>query len=140
MTTRNVSIEPYRGTVIVRFSDAIIASSDEALAVTEQGSPTAYYIPFRDIYFDFMARSGEEGDVDGRGAVAYWDVSAVGEGAREAMWSYDEPPAGLQRLAQHGAFAPDKVNIELDPAPDYTHEVHVPKHPTSTPRKTLSDR
>ena len=123
---REVRIEPFRGTIKVTFSDAIIASTDNALQVVEEGRDPVYYIPFEDIYFDFLSRTGEETDDAGHGAVAYWDVSAVGQGAREVMWSYDTPPKGLQRLAEHGSFATDKVNVQKEAAPDYEHSVHTP--------------
>jgi uncharacterized protein (DUF427 family) len=117
-------IEPFDGIVNVRFSDAVIASSDKALILRQVGQPPVYFLPFRDIYFDFLSQS--ETRIEGPAKVNWWNVSAVGESAPAVMWSYEATPPGLERLFAHGSFQPDKVTIDVSETPDKAHQVRWP--------------
>ena len=55
--SRRITVEPFEGAVTVVFSDAILASSDNALVLREADYPPVFYIPFKDIYFEFLKRS-----------------------------------------------------------------------------------
>lgn len=118
MTADQVSIKPYRGIVKVSFSDAIIASTDKALVLSEPGADPVFYVPFKDIYFEFLRRSDVPPRDTARGTESWWDASAVGESAGSAMWTYEEPASGYEALLAHGAFSPDKVLIEATALPD----------------------
>lgn len=121
-----VTVEPFRGTVNVRFSDAIIASTKEALLVKEEGHDPVLYIPFRDIYFEFLRESPTVYHCPRKGKARYWHGEAVGESEEDIMWAYDEPFPQASAIRQHGAFDPDKVNIEAVPQEDLLHTPHVP--------------
>ena len=82
-------IEPFVGTVTARFSDAVIASSDKAKVLRERGKDAVFYIPFEDIYFDFLHKTNTVSRCPIKGVASYWSVSAVGEAARDAMWAYE---------------------------------------------------
>lgn len=111
-------IEPYHGLVRVSFSDAIIASSDNALIVRRPGVKPVFYIPFEDIYFDFLLRSESAPEPSPFGAATYWRVSAVGEAAADAMWAHETPAVGYEALLDHGAFDESKVLVETTDLPD----------------------
>jgi uncharacterized protein (DUF427 family) len=115
---QGISIRPYRGVLRVSFSDAIVASSDNALIVQAPGAEPVYYVPFKDIYFDFLQRSDSPPRGTPMGAATYWGVSAVGEAASDAMWVHEAPAVGFEALQDHGAFDPDKVLIETTDLPD----------------------
>lgn len=123
---RAASIEPVAGTVKVIFSDAIIASSDRALALRESGKDPVYYIPFDDIYFEFLERSQTRRETP-KGIASCWNVSAVGDAALDVMWAYEEPSGAFARLRGHGAFSPDKVRVEVFSEPDPEHQVEFPE-------------
>ncbi|TIT54413.1 MAG: DUF427 domain-containing protein, partial [Mesorhizobium sp.] len=52
-----LAITPFNGTVTVRFSDAIIASTERAKVLHEAGHDPVFYIPFEDIYFDLLEKT-----------------------------------------------------------------------------------
>ncbi|WP_353642231.1 DUF427 domain-containing protein [Mesorhizobium sp. WSM2239] len=114
--SRRITVEPFDGAVTVTFSDAIIASSGEALVLREEDYPPVFYIPFKDIYFDFLTRSNTSTHCPYKGDASYWDVSAVGESAKDIMWAYEAPYDEMARIKDHGAFYPDKVRIEANPS------------------------
>lgn len=125
-TNRVASIDPVAGTVKVMFSDAIIASSDNALALREAGKDPIYYIPFEDIYFEFLERSQTRRETP-KGIASCWNVSAVGDAASDVMWAFEEPTGAFMRLRGHGAFSPDKVRVEVFAEPDAEHQVEFPE-------------
>ncbi|TKT69719.1 DUF427 domain-containing protein [Aquamicrobium sp. LC103] len=127
MTTHEkaVSIEPFHGTVNVTFSDATIASTDRAKLVRESGNEPVFYIPFDDIYFDFLEKTGTSTVSPSKGTASYWRVSAVGEAAEDFMWAYETPEPGATAIAGHGAFDPRHARIEAVPAQDERHTPHI---------------
>ncbi|WP_395447915.1 hypothetical protein ACHMW7_23875 [Aminobacter sp. UC22_36] len=48
------TIKPFDGTVNVSFSDAMIASTKNAMMMLQPGKDSVFFIPFEDIYFDFL--------------------------------------------------------------------------------------
>ncbi|MBS3649295.1 DUF427 domain-containing protein [Pseudaminobacter sp. 19-2017] len=120
-----LSIEPFDGTVTVRFSDAVIASTRRARILQEPGREPVLYIPFEDIYFDFLKRANHSTRCPIKGTASYWDVSAVGDGARNVMWAYETPNPVASAIADHGAFDERLVSIDADPIPDTAHRPHL---------------
>jgi len=121
-----VWVEPFRGTVNVMFSDAMIASTKEAVLLREEGQDPTIFIPLRDIYFEFLSESATVRETSSNGRARYWNVQAVGEAADDVMWAYDQPAPGLNAIRQHAAFDPSKVTIEAVPQEDIVHEPHAP--------------
>jgi uncharacterized protein (DUF427 family) len=114
--SHRITVEPFDGAVTVTFSDAVIASSDDALVLREADYPPVFYIPFKDIYFEFLKPSSTSTHCPYKGDASYWDVSAVGEAAKDIMWAYEAPYDEMVRIKNHGAFYPDKVRIEANPS------------------------
>ena len=52
-----ITVEPFDGVVTAVFSEAILASTDDALVLREADYPPVFYIPFKDVYFEFLKRS-----------------------------------------------------------------------------------
>jgi uncharacterized protein (DUF427 family) len=111
-----ITVEPFDGVVTVTFSDAIIASTDKALALKEGDYPPILYIPFKDIYFELLRRTDTSTHCPYKGDASYWGVSAVGEFEKDIMWAYESPYDEMQRIRNYGAFYPDKVRIEAHPS------------------------
>lgn len=110
-----LSIEPFDGVVTVTFSDAIVASTDRAKVLKQPGSDPVFYIPFEDIYFDFLEKTDTTTRCPIKGLATYWRVSAVGEGAEDIMWAYETPNPVAAAIARHGAFDPEIARTELVP-------------------------
>jgi uncharacterized protein (DUF427 family) len=107
-----ITVTPFDGVVTVSFSSAVIAASQNAKVLKEANHPDVFYIPFEDIYFDFLRRSGTTSHCPFKGDASYWNVTAVGESERDVMWAYEHPYQEMLAIRDHGAFYPDKVRIE----------------------------
>jgi uncharacterized protein (DUF427 family) len=113
--SHRITIEPFDGVVTVVFSDAILASTDEALALRETNHQPVFYIPFKDVYFELLRRSDSSTHCPYKGDASYWNVSAAGEAVNDVMWAYEEPFDEMKQIKGHGAFYPSKVRIEVHP-------------------------
>jgi len=109
-------IEPFDGTVTVRFWDAVIASTDQAKMLSQAGKEPAFYIPFDGIYFDFLQKTDRREHVPGLGEVAFWRVSAMNRAEDDFMWALESPDIPLLALAHHGSFDQKIARIEAVPA------------------------
>lgn len=119
------AITPFRGTISVMFSDAIIASTQRALVYSDGGDPR-YFIPFEDIYFLFLSPSHRQ--QHGRyGRMSCWRVTAVGESADDVMCAFENPGDLAPQLMLHGTFDPGKTRIEIVPEEDPQHQVSLPE-------------
>lgn len=110
--SHRIAVEPFDGAVTVVFSDAILASTDKALMLREADYPPVFYIPFKDVYFEFLKRSGTSTHCPFKGDASYWSVSAAGEAINDVMWAYERPYDEMLPIRDHGAFYPDKVRID----------------------------
>jgi uncharacterized protein (DUF427 family) len=120
-----LAIEPFSGTVTVRFSDAIVATTDRAKVLREDGHEPVYYIPFEDIYFDLFEKTNTTSQCPLKGTASYWRVHAVGSASDDFMWAYEAPDTAARAIARHGAFDPEKARIDIAPAEDKRHTPHV---------------
>ena len=111
---RRITVEPYGKTVTVRFGNAGIASSGDALELREGSYPPVLYIPFRDIRFEHLEKTTTSTHCPFKGNASYWTARAQGEAAKDAMWAYEEPYDEMAAIRDHGAFYPDKVGIDAE--------------------------
>jgi uncharacterized protein (DUF427 family) len=110
-----VEVRPFNGTVNVLYRGAVIASSGRALTVKYIQGATRHFVPFRDINFEFLARS-ESGRTTETGNAAYWDVVAVGERIPAAVAAFEKSPAKHPELIAHAVFASDRLQVDIVPS------------------------
>jgi len=112
--SHHITVEPFDGVVTVHFSSAVIASTKNAKVLKEAGHSDVLYIPFEDIYFDFLRRSETSTHCPFKRDASYWSVIAAGEARPISCgpMSYDE----MLIIRDHGAFYPEKVSIEATAA------------------------
>lgn len=114
--SHHITVEPFDGVVTVHFSSAVIASTKNAKVLKEAGHSDVLYIPFEDIYFDFLRRSETSTHCPFKGDASYWSVIAAGEARPNIMWAYEHPYDEMLIIRDHGAFYPEKVSIEATAA------------------------
>lgn len=93
--------------VRVTFRGEVIADSRRAIALEEGAYPVVYYLPRTDVKMDKLARTGHSTHCPHKGDAAYFSI--VG-GPDNAVWSYEQPKAGMQAIQGLLAFYPDKVD------------------------------
>ncbi|PZX17006.1 uncharacterized protein (DUF427 family) [Palleronia aestuarii] len=96
-------IEPVPHLVVVRLGGETIAETTGAFRVLETHHAPSYYLPPEDVRARLDPVAGGS-FCEWKGRARYFDVSAGGQRAPRAAWSYDAPSARFADLAGYLAF------------------------------------
>jgi uncharacterized protein (DUF427 family) len=105
-----ITIEANPDRIRVLLGGVIVAETTRALTLREAALPAVQYIPREDVEMDLLERSSRSTHCPYKGDASYWDVTAGGVRARDAIWSYEQPYAAVKDIAGHLAFYPNKVD------------------------------
>lgn len=108
-----ITIEPETRPVNVLFGDVIVATTNEALILTEGSYAPVVYVPREHVATEFFIPTDKHTTCPHKGEARYWTISAAGRAAENAAWAYDAPKADVARIAGHVAFYPDRLRIEI---------------------------
>jgi uncharacterized protein (DUF427 family) len=100
---RPPALEPVRKRIRVEFAGQVIADTTAAHRVCETSHAPAYYLPLRDVDDVLIGVQGAS-FCEWKGPARYWSLL---EGARRLpshAWSYPQPLAGAEALANCVAF------------------------------------
>jgi uncharacterized protein (DUF427 family) len=85
----------------------VLAESDRALEVHEQGLPVRYYLPREDVRMDLLVPSPTRSHCPFKGDASYFTAP----GARDAFWTYERPIDGREDIT--GLIAPWPGRVEV---------------------------
>lgn len=94
-----VDVRDASGTLRVRVAGDLVAESDRAKVLSENGMPNRYYLPREDVRVD-LRRSEKTAVCPYKGTSTYWSTEAVDDVA----WSYEDPLPDTARIAGHVSF------------------------------------
>jgi uncharacterized protein (DUF427 family) len=107
-----IAITPAKGRVVVRFGGEIVADTSAALELREASYPAVLYIPRGDARMAHFAPTAHGTHCPYKGDASYFDLSAGGKTAPNAVWSYRTPYPAMAAIQDHLAFYPQQVEIE----------------------------
>jgi uncharacterized protein (DUF427 family) len=105
-----IAIEPSAGRVRVVAGGRVIADSHNALTLRESDYPPVHYIPRADVDMTLLARTDNATYCPYKGEAGYYSITAGGERAVDAVWTYEEPFDAVAAIKDHFAFYPDRVD------------------------------
>jgi uncharacterized protein (DUF427 family) len=108
----HIAVTPSAGTWVVRAEGAVLAETERALELREGPYPPVVYIPREDVAMALFERSPTRTACPHKGEASYFSFIGSGGTIRDAAWSYETPKDGMDRIAGHLAFYPDKVTLE----------------------------
>ena len=102
--------------VRIEFGGVTIADSGRALRVLETASPPTVYVPLEDVADEHLdhARNGTPTFCEWKGTASYLDVIVNAVRCDRVAWWYPQPTAAYERLRDHAAFYPARVDCYLD--------------------------
>ena len=112
MTEKNphIIVSPFQGRVRVISAGYLIADSKNAVALTEQGYHTVYYLPKREIRMELFVPSAKQTVCPHKGMASYWSLETANAVIEDAAWSYEHPHADVAAIAGMLAFSPEKID------------------------------
>lgn len=102
--------------VVVRWGQTRVARTHGAWAVRETSHPPTFYLPLADVDTSLLRPAGEGSFCEWKGPALYWDLV---DGARllpKVAWSYPQPLAGAEPLADCIAFYAHHLDCSVDGA------------------------
>lgn len=102
--------------VVIRWGEVEIARTQRAVLVLETAHPPGFYLPLADVAQRFLQPAAGGSFCEWKGPARYWDLV---DGARRlagVAWSYPQPLAGAEALADHIAFYPRALDCRVDGA------------------------
>jgi uncharacterized protein (DUF427 family) len=106
-----ITIERNPNRVQVRAGETLIADTANALTLSEANLPPVQYIPRSDADMAQLRRSDHSTYCPYKGEAAYFDVPALGDNGRNAVWTYEQPYPAVAEIAGHLAFYPSKLDV-----------------------------
>ncbi len=104
-----VSRHPRRVRVV--FGGKTVAETDRALLLKEASYPAVLYIPRDDADLSAFEKTSHETQCPYKGRASYFTLSAGGQRAENAVWSYEAPYPAVAEIKDHLAFYANKVEL-----------------------------
>jgi len=106
------TVAPGTGVYVVRAGGAIIAESQSALVLDEDGYDPVVYFPRDDVGMEFLDPSDTRTTCPHKGEARYFHIAGHSARLSDAGWSYEAPVAGAEAIRGYIAFAHDDVAVE----------------------------
>jgi uncharacterized protein (DUF427 family) len=97
--------------VVVTYRGQVLADTTQALTLREAKYPPVQYIPRADASLARLIRSEHVTYCPYKGECSYYHLADGGDGALNAVWTYEAPYASVEAIRGHLAFYPDRVEI-----------------------------
>jgi uncharacterized protein (DUF427 family) len=103
--------------VSVRWAGVPVALTQRGWRVLETAHPPTVYIPWDDVDRRLLQRAGGGSFCEWKGPARYWDLVQGTQRLGGVAWSYPEPLAGAEALADCVAFYPTALDCRVGGAP-----------------------
>lgn len=110
----DITIRPAGGRYVATMGDTVLADSDDALVLEEQGYDPVVYFPRSAVNFAALAQSDRTTSCPFKGEAEHFAAAGEPEGGAIA-WSYAEAYDEVAAIAGRVAFYPARVSVA--PAP-----------------------
>lgn len=93
-----------RREILVRWGDTLVAQTRGAWAVQETAHPPTFYLPLADVARALLRPAGGGSFCEWKGPARYWDLLDGVRCLPQVAWTYPQPLAGAEVLANCIAF------------------------------------
>lgn len=93
------------------YQNHVIADSADVIALYETGHEPIFYFPREDVSMEYMGKTDRVTHCSRKGDASYYTILMEGVMAENAVWSYEDPIAGMEAIRGRIAFYPDKVEV-----------------------------
>lgn len=112
MPNDKIRVHPAEGTWVVRAGGAVIGETETALELLEENYLPLIFFPRGDLGMAFLEPSDTTSTCPYKGPARYYNLVTRNGVIADAGWSYDTPGPGVERIAGHITFHPNRVTIE----------------------------
>jgi uncharacterized protein (DUF427 family) len=109
-----ITIGPTAERVRVVWRGRTIGESSRALELKEANYPPVVYVPRADMEMSVLKRTARVTTCPYKGEANYFSIIDGELRDDNAVWTYETPKSGVDEIASHLAFYPDKVEIKRE--------------------------
>jgi uncharacterized protein (DUF427 family) len=102
--------------VIVRWGAIEVARTRRAIRVLETSHPPSFYLPWADVDRSLFHAAAGSSICEWKGPARYWSLVDGDRGLPAVAWSYPQPLAGAEPLAECVAMYPRSLECAVDGA------------------------
>jgi uncharacterized protein (DUF427 family) len=103
--------------VVVRWGDTEVARTHRAVLVLETAHPPSFYLPWADVARHLLVQAPGGSTCEWKGPARYWSLVDGPRSVPGVAWSYPQPFAGAEALADCVAFYPTELTCTVGGAP-----------------------
>ncbi|NDZ93505.1 DUF427 domain-containing protein [Streptomyces sp. SID6673] len=111
-----ITVAPTGDRVVVSVGDTVVARTVDALTLREAQYPPVQYIPRESVDPSLLRESTTTTFCPYKGECNYYDLTLGDEVLTDAVWVYRSPYDAVAEIADHVAFYPGRVSVDLDAA------------------------
>ena len=111
---RPPKLEHMPQTIEVRHGDVLIARTTNAKRICETASAPTVYVPPEDVDMTRLERVDGRSRCEWKGEATYWSVVVGDERLDRVAWSYPDPFAPFEEVADHLSFYPAALHCTVD--------------------------
>lgn len=108
----HITLRTASGTYSIRAAGAVLGESSAVVELLEGTNEPVLYVPREDLAMALFDKSDTTSTCPHKGNATYFTLQAKSGPMKDAAWSYESPKPGLEAIAGHLAFYPDKVTVE----------------------------
>ena len=106
-----ITIAPIHERVRVVWRGRTIGQSTRALELAEAGYKPVAYIPREDVDMSVLERTDRVTTCPYKGEANYFTIRDAEHRDDNAVWTYETPKSGVDEIASHLAFYPNRVEV-----------------------------
>lgn len=106
-----ITITPTRQRLNIAAGETHLGETKRALELKEGSYPPVLYIPRADVDMSLLVKTDRTTTCPHKGLCSYYSVKTAQGLLQNAVWSYESPIPGMEQIAGHLAFYPDKVTL-----------------------------
>jgi uncharacterized protein (DUF427 family) len=103
--------------IVVRWGAVEVVRTRAAWAVRETAHPPTFYLPLADVDRSLLRAAGGGSFCEWKGPAQYWDVVDGARRLAQVAWTYPQPLAGAEPLADCIAFYAHDLDCTVGGAP-----------------------
>jgi len=113
---RPPALAPDTREVVVTWGGVEVARTRRAIRVLETAQPPSFYLPWSDVARHLLQPAPGGSYCEWKGPARYWSLVDGKKRLPGVAWSYPEPLAGAEALADCVAFYPTALDCRVDGA------------------------
>ena len=110
-------LAPETREVVIRWGGLEVARTQRAIRVLETAHPPSFYLPWNDVARHLFQPASGSSFCEWKGPARYWTLVAGPRQLARVAWSYPQPLAGAEALANCVAFYPQHLDCSVDGEP-----------------------